>query len=138
MAEAICKMLLARRLGCKVEDLPERGFEVVSAGLAAFTGDRAAEEAIEVIREMGGDLSDHFSHPLTADTVYQADYVFTMTDSHMRQLANLVPEATERMRLLRRDGGNIADPVGMAVSEYRRSAQDIEENLIHIVAELLP
>ena len=138
MAEAICKMLLAQRLGCKIEQLPEHGYEVISAGLAACTGDRASQEAIEVILEMGGDLNDHFSHALTAETVYQADYVFAMTDGHVSQLASLVPEAMNRISLLRPDGGNIADPVGMTILEYRRSAQDIEYSLQQILAELLP
>jgi protein-tyrosine-phosphatase len=87
---------------------------------------------------MGGDLSDHCSHALTAETVYQADYIFTMTDSHLKQLATLVPEAAPRMSLLRRDNGNIADPVGLDIDAYRRSAREIEMNLQPIVAELVP
>jgi protein-tyrosine phosphatase len=138
MAEAICRMLLANRLKCKVDELSEHGFEVVSAGVAACTGDRASSEAVEVIRELGGDLSDHCSHALTAETVYQADYIFTMTDAHLKQLAGLVPEAAPRMSLLRRDGGNIADPVGLDIDAYRRSAHEIETNLQAIVAELVP
>jgi protein-tyrosine phosphatase len=138
MAEAICRMQLARRLNCKVEELSARGFEVASAGVAASTGDRASPEAIEVVRELGGDLSDHCSHALTTETVYQADYIFTMTDTHLKQLASLVPEAASRMSLLRRDGGNIADPVGLDIDTYRRSAQEIDTNLQAIVAELVP
>src|SRR5262245_37561204 len=72
MAEAICRMMLAKKLNCKPDELAARGFEVVSAGVAATSGDRASPEAIEVVHEMGGDLSDHCSHSLTAETVYQA------------------------------------------------------------------
>lgn len=138
MAEAICRKLLADRLRCKEDELSGRGFEVVSAGVAAMSGERAAPHAVEVVQEMGGDLRDHCAHALTAETVYQADYIFTMTDSHLRQLASLVPEAAPRMALLRRDGGNIADPVGLDVDAYRRSAREIETNLLTIVAELVP
>ncbi len=138
MAEAICKMLLAKRLKCKTDELPARGFEIVSAGVAAVSGDTASPEAVQVIREMGSDLRDHVSHALTAETVYQADHIFTMTESHLRQLSNMVPEASERMTMLRRDGGNIADPVGLDTDAYRRSAQEIESNLKLIVSELLP
>ena len=42
------------------------------------------------------------------------------------------------MALLRRDGGNIADPVGLDIDAYRRSAREIEANLQPIVAELVP
>jgi protein-tyrosine phosphatase len=138
MAEAICKLLLSRRLNCKVEELPQRGYEVMSAGVAAVSADAASPEAVEVVRELGGDLSDHVSHALTAETVYQADFIFTMTEGHMRQLASLVPESADRMSLLRRDGGNIADPVGLDVEAYRRSAREIESNMKQIIAEIVP
>ena len=138
MAEALCKLLLSRRLNCKVDELPQRGYEVVSAGVAAVSADAASPEAVEVVHEMGGDLRDHVSHALTAETVFQADFIFTMTDSHLRQLTSLVPEAAGRMSMLRRDGGNIADPVGLDVEAYRRSAREIETNLKQIVAELVP
>ena len=138
MAEALCKLLLSRRLNCKVDELPQRGYEVVSAGVAAVSADAASPEAVEVVHEMGGDLRDHVSHALTAETVFQADFIFTMTDSHLRQLASLVPEAAGRMSMLRRDGGNIADPVGLDVEAYRRSAREIEANLKQIVRELMP
>jgi protein-tyrosine phosphatase len=138
MAEAICRMMLASRLKCKPDELPAHGFEVISAGVAASSGERASREAVEVVRDMGGDLSDHYSHSLTAEAVYQADYIFTMTDLHLRQLASLVPEAAIRMSLLRRDNGNIADPVGLDIDAYRRSAHEIEANLKAIVAELVP
>src|SRR5271156_1870643 len=59
MAEALFKKLLAERLGCTVEELPARGFSVLSAGLAAMMGGEAAEEAIEVVREYGADLTHH-------------------------------------------------------------------------------
>ena len=40
LAEALCKARLAERLGCTAADLPERGFHIFSAGLAAMTGGR--------------------------------------------------------------------------------------------------
>src|SRR5207253_2534389 len=38
LAEALCKKLLAERLGCAPQELPGRGFIVHSAGLAAMMG----------------------------------------------------------------------------------------------------
>jgi tRNA threonylcarbamoyl adenosine modification protein (Sua5/YciO/YrdC/YwlC family) len=138
MAEALCRVMLSKRLKCKEEDLPAHGFEVASAGVAAVTGERASPEAVDVVHEMGGDLRDHCSHSLTAEMVYQADYIFTMSENHWKQLAGLVPEATPRMALLRRDGGNIADPMGMDIDTYRRTAREIEANLQPIITELVP
>ena len=35
MAEALCKMLLAQRIGCTIEELEQHGYVVLSAGMAA-------------------------------------------------------------------------------------------------------
>src|SRR3954469_22563952 len=50
MAEALCKMLLARRIGCAIDQLEAHGYVVLSAGMAAATGMPAAANAIEVVR----------------------------------------------------------------------------------------
>ena len=40
MAEALCKLILAHRLDCAVEQLEERGYVILSAGVAAMGGAR--------------------------------------------------------------------------------------------------
>jgi protein-tyrosine phosphatase len=136
MAEGICKQLLAKRLDCKLEELPDRGYEVMSAGLAAVAGEPAAPEAIQAAAELGVDLNDHVTQPLMAETIYQADHIFAMTESHLRQITFLVPESKERVHLLRRDGGNVADPVGLDLEAYRHSARELEANIQSILTDL--
>src|SRR5206468_12293195 len=75
MAAALCKKLLAERLGCTVEELPQRGFLVLSAGIAAMMGGGAAPEAIEAARELGADLTRHSSRPLSPKLVAAADHL---------------------------------------------------------------
>src|SRR5206468_705435 len=91
LAEALCKEMLAERLGCAVAELPERGFVVCSAGLAAFRGDPAASEAMEAARELGADLQNHVSQPVTSHLVFQADYLVTMTQAHLQNLLSRFP-----------------------------------------------
>ena len=38
MAEAICRRLMAERLGCRHDELEDRGVMVMSAGVAAMMG----------------------------------------------------------------------------------------------------
>src|SRR5262249_54877138 len=64
MAEALCKALLAERLGCPVDDLPQRGWWVMSAGVSAYAGDPSAPEAHRAVQAFGGDLSKHQSRPV--------------------------------------------------------------------------
>ena len=51
MAEAIFKRLLADEIGCEVDDLPERGYTVMSAGVAAMNGGPASAQARQVVRD---------------------------------------------------------------------------------------
>jgi protein-tyrosine phosphatase len=136
LAEALCKQRLAERLGCAVEELPQRGFIVLSAGLAAIMGTRAAEEAIEVAAELGADLSRHSSRPLTADLVAQADYLITMTQGHALAVARHFGRTGPRPRLLCPQGQDIADPVGGDRQVYHECAQEILRHLDELVPEL--
>ena len=69
MAEALCKVILARRLGCEIGDLEDRGFVILSAGIAAMNGLPAAAHAIDVVRKRGGSLEDHCSRQINLDLV---------------------------------------------------------------------
>ncbi len=129
MAEAICKVLLARRLGCTVPELEGRGFLIRSAGVAASNGVPAAAHAIDVVRALGGSLENHRSRKLAANLVRQADCVFAMTADHLDALLDAVPDIEHRAFLLDPDGGDVADPVGLDHDTYRRTAKMIESML---------
>jgi protein-tyrosine phosphatase len=135
MAEALCKRLLAERLGCAPTQLAERGFLVLSAGLAAMMGGAAAAEAVEAVQELGADLAGHRSRALSRDLATQADCIVAMTRSHLLALAYQYPDSLERCRLLRADGADIGDPLGSDREVYRRCAADIAEHLAPLVVE---
>ncbi len=136
LAEALCKKMLAERLGCPVEDLPQRGFVVISAGLAAARGEPAAEEAVAVARALGADLSGHASRPATPELLAQADWVIGMTGSHVAALAGYAG-FTRGARLLGGAAGDLADPIGGDRSVYEACARAITGHLEQLVAELL-
>jgi protein-tyrosine phosphatase len=129
MAEAICKLLLTRRLSCPFDQLEERGYVVLSAGVAAMGGAPAAGHAIDVLRAMGGSLEGHRSRRVSLDMVRQADYIFAMTADHLDALLNGVPEVQPRAFLLDPHGRDVPDPVGSDHHNYRQTAQMIEQML---------
>ena len=96
MAEAICKVLLARRLGCQVAELEGRGIVIRSAGVAASNGVPAAAHAIDVVRALGGSLENHRSRKIAANLVRQADCIFAMTGDHLDALLDAIPEVEHR------------------------------------------
>jgi protein-tyrosine phosphatase len=125
LAEALFKKKLADRLGCPVDELPRRGFLVISAGLAAMMGGAAAEEAVEAARPYGADLSGHVSRPLTPDLAAQADYLVAMTRGHLQALAGSLAGAGARVRLLSPAGEDVSDPIGGEQHVYRQCAEQI-------------
>jgi protein-tyrosine phosphatase len=136
LAEGLCKKLLAEHLGCNPSELPQRGFLVQSAGLAAIMGSGAAEDAIATARELGVDLGEHRSRPLTAQMATRADLVFAMTRSHVLALAAHSPNLAPRLRLLSPEGEDLADPVGCEREVYQECAQQILQYLQKQLPEL--
>jgi protein arginine phosphatase len=124
MALGFGKSLIASKLQCDVNQLAKRRISVTSAGTAAFAGAAVSPNAVAVLRERGIDISDHKTLPLTSDLVHRADYVFTMTRSHLERVANLSSSALQRLETLAGDG-DIDDPIGGDVQAYRRCADQI-------------
>jgi protein-tyrosine phosphatase len=125
LAEVLCKKLLAERLGCTPAELSDRGFLVLSAGIAAMMGGAAAADAVEIARELGADLSNHRTRPLSAELAYQADCLVVMTQAHLAALTSIYPELESRSRLLDPEGQDVPDPIGSEQAVYRECAGTI-------------
>jgi protein-tyrosine phosphatase len=136
MAEALFCIKLAQKLGTGVEELEGMGFQVYSAGTAAFGGGRASAEAVRAMREKGYDLSRHVSKLLTREMVDEADMVIVMGQGHLREARGmLTPREQEKVALI--VPGGIADPIGAPVEVYRETAGRIGRGLERFVDKLL-
>jgi protein-tyrosine phosphatase len=129
MAEAMLRRLLAERLGCKPEEVEERGVIVASAGISAAPGVGAAPEAIDVMRERGLDITRHESQPLSDKLIRHADLLLAMTGAHRQAIVRRWPEAAHRAMVVRMDGGDIEDPIGASAEVYQQCAAQIEHAL---------
>jgi protein-tyrosine phosphatase len=138
LAEALCKARLAARIGCPSDELLDRGFHVLSAGLAAAAGGPAADEAVEAARAYGADLAGHRSRPLTADLAAQADHLIAMTRGHLLMLAEACRGLGVRPRLLSPAGADLDDPIGFPREVYEECARQIWDCLGPLVEELAP
>jgi len=133
MAEAMLRAMLCEKLGCELEELRDRGYEVLSAGIHTMNGLTASLETIEVLTEQGIELRNHSSQPLSRQLLEAADTVYAMTKSHESSILAHWPEYKTRVELLSRDGKDISDPIGMGIDEYRRCQAEIAENLRQIL-----
>lgn len=136
MAEGLFRHALAKRMGCKPDELEDRGVVVMSAGIAAMLGGRAAVEAVEVLGQLGIDLSAHESQPLTEQLVRHADLILAMTRSHRKAILAEWPEAESRLKLLSTDGADVPDPIGGPVEQYQRCVAQMKPEIEKWAAEL--
>jgi protein-tyrosine phosphatase len=125
IAEYLFRHLLTVQLGCSPQDLTRTGYEVCSAGTAAFPGGPASAGSVEELSRRGIDASGHCSQPLTAELVQRADRIYVMSPEHRAQVIDLVPGASDRVELLDPEGP-IVDPVGGGPEQYRTAAAHIE------------
>lgn len=95
-----------------------------SAGLAAFPGDEASENAVKVLSEIGIDLSSHRSRPVNPYLLLESDFIVGMSESHINALAPY----TEKNKLLFFPGG-IPDPFGGDLEIYRRTREALRSGI---------
>jgi len=137
MAKALCRRLLADTLGCALEELADRGYEVESAGMAAHAGSEASPEAVAIVRRHGSDLASHRSQPLTVDLLARADHLFLMTYDHLRMLRGVRGLVGPMPQLLSPEGEDVTDPIGCPQDVYEECADQIEEMLKRRLPQIL-
>lgn len=139
MAEAIFEGMLAKHLGCTVDELPDHGYTVMSAGVAAAGGGPAASAAIQAVQAYNVSLADHVSQALTPELVRLADRIIVMTRDHREALRAILPDlwplAAPKTTLL---GGetDIDDPIGGTLEQYNECARQIAEYLRPLLARV--
>lgn len=129
MGEGLLAQRIAERLGISMGALEEKGVTVMSAGIAAMPGAPAADQAIEAMRQAGIDISGHQSQPITGRLAKFADVILTMTNGHRQALISHWPMLETRTKTIRRDGGDVSDPIGRPLAVYRSTAEQIDQQL---------
>ncbi len=113
---------------------------VSSAGTSAWDGAPASEGAYLVALERGLDLSGHRARMLTANLVGDADLILTMTDAHALRVADLggAGKVYPLAAFARADApvGDVPDPAGGSVADYRETAVLLDELLAAAVERI--
>lgn len=129
MAEAIMRQRLAKLKNCPPEELEDKGFIVRSAGISAAAGCPASPESVEIMRELGLDLTKHESQPLSEQIVRHADMILTMTAGHWQAIVQRWPTAADRTHMLLPEQIDVADPIGRSMDAYRFAAEQIAKGV---------
>ena len=112
---------------------------VDSAGLSALPGQSASGDALAVSGDFGLDLSLHQSKPLSEKLLVEADLVLVMTRNHKQALLAGMPQHAGKVHTLKEfvdDSGDVADPFGGGLEEYRQAAQELERLIARLVEKM--
>jgi protein-tyrosine-phosphatase len=133
MAEAITR---ARVPAGWRDDLDTR-----SAGTHALEDQLASALAIDVLREIGIDLSDHRARRLSKSLIDSADLIVVMTDEHKDSVVRIAPGSEAKVLILgeldrERSSPDIEDPIGGGREDYLRTRDELE-GLVGFLIEYL-
>jgi protein-tyrosine-phosphatase len=125
MAEGLLKKFL-------IEQNLDSQVTVSSAGTLGIIGNSASENGIIAChKEYDVDLSWHESKGINDEILEQSDVILCMSHKHIEYINNYFPEFSYKSHLLKQYAGtkdaymDIADPVGMNLSEYTKTCHEI-------------
>jgi len=118
-------------LGAVIPSFWKDEITVSSAGIGAWDGQTATDEAVGVLAEIGVDISRHRARMLTREIVEGAALVVAMAREHDRYALSLAPGAADRVILIgeldpSRKDPDVRDPIGRSRDVYREVRDDIE------------
>jgi protein-tyrosine-phosphatase len=131
--------LLQHALAAQPE--PLRSLRVISAGVAARSGEPVSENSVFALKKVGIDISSHRSQQLTQQMLDDALVVLCMTESHRAMIqvqAEPVPQHVFLFREFVPDASDkeIGDPYGGPLSIYEAARDEMVESIPSLVARL--
>lgn len=135
MAEALFNQMLEER-----EELRDC-FEASSAGIYAFEGDPASQEAREVMeKEFGISLKSHRARVLDVEDIRSSWLILTMTQHHKEMILDIYPEGADKVFTLKEythgELSDIIDPFGFGDEVYKNCSYDIEACILDLFEKL--
>ena len=131
-----CRSPMAAALMNKIADENDMDVTSCSAGLFAQSGQSASKNAVLAMQERGIDISNHKSQPITDELVLGSDLILTMTEGHKALIAGLAPEKTFTICEYAGYEGDISDPYGGDLNDYRECAEEIYDCLTDIAERI--
>lgn len=116
------------------------GLDVASAGTSAWAGSPASEEVPRVLDEIGVELGDHASSPLTPEAVERADRILVMNVGHRAAVEALGGGGKVELITAFLDGPEanqpVMDPIGGGIETYRSTRDQLRRAVEGLLDDL--
>lgn len=116
--------------------------EVASAGVATGYGQRPSENGVEACRQIGINIRNIRSQPLTEELVEWATHIYGMTRSHLDAILTFFPEASNKAWLACEfepslaDRPEVPDPIGMGMHAYIQTRDHLSKALPSLIKHI--
>jgi protein-tyrosine-phosphatase len=120
--------------------------EVSSAGIFAIDGMSPSRETLRLLQHEGVDLSAHMARNLSNEMIREAAQVFVMETFQRDEIIRRVPEAKDKVHLLKAfgrpegdsgDDPGIADPIGKPREIYEVCFNQIKDSVERVAQSLI-
>ncbi len=140
----ICRSPMAAGLlrhALAAQPAPLKSLRVISAGVAARTGELVTEYSVQAMKKAGIDISGHRSQPLTKELLDGALAVLCMTESHRAMIPLMFDPPPKNIFLFREflpPGAEkeIADPYGGPCALYELCRDEMVEAIPSLIEQL--
>ena len=108
-------------------------WEVASAGVWAWDGNKASEGAVKALRLKGIDLSGHRARSINLGMMSEYDLVLVMERNHKEAIQAAFLKYSHKVYLLSEMVGmshDILDPIGGSPADYEDTAAELEQLLM--------
>ena len=140
----ICRSAMAHHYMQKrmIDEKKENDYIIESAGLSAYTGDRATEFATLVMKKYGVNMENHRATYIEESDINEADLVICMTQAHKRKIINRYPNLEGKVFTLKEFVGekeylDIDDPWGFGIEVYENCSKEIVYYVDKLVEKLI-
>lgn len=137
----ICRSPMAQGLlthALSAQPEPLRSLKVISAGVAAHTGEPISENSVIALKKVGIDISHYKSQGLNQELLNNSLVVFGMTESHRAIIRMRARPAPEHLYLFREflpppAANEIGDPYGGPLKLYESARDEMVEAIPSVV-----
>jgi protein-tyrosine-phosphatase len=118
---------------------------VESAGTLGIEGAPASDEAVETLRKIGLDLTQHRSRGLRRDHLDRSEMILVMERRHLEELDKRFPVRERDIYLLRAfedgpdpawDAPDLDDPIGLSQDVYQARFEEIRTAVDYLMIHL--
>lgn len=143
-----CRSVMAEGyLKKRLQQIERDDIEVYSRGISAPILSGPTHETVDVLKDIGIDVSTHSAIGLTADDIKKADLIFAMEEIHKEEVVDRVPSKKDQVYLLAEFGLwggkvqdeplEIQDPIGKPLWVYKDALGIIKNSIERLVKILI-